>query len=586
LPKDAPDELVARIVGGAEGHPFVIAQLAESAASGNLEAVPATVFDVLRLRLEALTPLQRRVLRGASVYGERFWHAGLVALLEPITSAEIGDALDAITRDAIIRASESATLGGEREFAFRHALLRDASYESIPESERVAAHAAAGLWLEQAGERDAMVLARHFEHGAVHTRAAQYLRRAAEASLAASDMAAAYDRASRALAHATPSDRGPLEHVCAEASYYTGELQRAAECARRATELLPLGTRAWFQAAGWAVTSSGQRGDNDEVERWAALVAEAESSADARSAHAICLSRILTQLVAAGRMKEVPRCLARARELTHSVATSDPQAVEWIERVNAAVCLRASDFAGALDAAIRAATAAQICADERGLCFARIVGATGHLLLGDFESAEQSVRQGLALAERLGVEYLRHWGSFSLGKVYAQRGDLPRAQEILEAAIRGVATSPRIAGSALVYLARAAHLAGDFARAAETADRAIAMKTASSLRASALATRARADVALGRRDDALAHANAAMSILRELGAIEETETLVRLAYAEALSASESPEAGVAVRDAKARILRIAATMNDARRDSFLTRVPENVATLALEERRG
>ena len=169
--------------------------------------------------------------------GERFWHAGLLPLLEPTTAAEIDEALVSIAGHALIGASDSSAVAGQREFAFRHALLRDASYESIPEGERIAAHGAAGRWLEAAGERDAMVLARHFERGAVHDRAAHHLRRAAESALAASDITAAYDRASRALEHighvpdGLPSDRGHLERVRAEASYYAGELQRAAECA-------------------------------------------------------------------------------------------------------------------------------------------------------------------------------------------------------------------------------------------------------------------------------------------------------------------------------------------------------------------
>src|SRR5260221_5131992 len=107
------------------------------------------------------------------------------------------------------------------------------------------------------------------------------------------------------------------------------------------------------------------------------------------------------------------------------------------------------------------------------------------------------------------------------------------------------------------------------------------MKFGKPLRAAACAALARAELLSGDRVRAREHASAAIALLEELGAIEEFETLVRLADAETAQAAGASNAAVVITLAKARLARIAATMDAARRDSFLTRVPENVATLAL-----
>jgi hypothetical protein len=81
-------------------------------------------------------------------------------------------------------------------------------------------------------------------------------------------------------------------------------------------------------------------------------------------------------------------------------------------------------------------------------------------------------------------------------------------------------------------------------------------------------------------DGALAAAEEAMDLLESLGGLEENESLVRLARAEALFASgQSPQEviGVAGERLRARAARI--DVVEMRR-SFLERVPENARTLA------
>jgi len=426
-----------------------------------------------------------------------------------------------------------------------------------------------------------MVLARHFEIGGDYARAARHYGSAAEAALAASDLVAAIQRATQALKY-DARQVGVLELVCAEAHYFGGDLASAVECARRAVASLAPATQEWFRAVSWLVTSAGQRGDNDEVVRWLDPVTSAEPLPVARAAQSICLSRIFSQLViAAGGMKTLAPYRQRAHDLARDIEDSEPQAAAWWARVEAGFAFRASDFGAVLAAGQRQADAYHRCADERGLCFTRITLGTVHVLLGEFERAETSIAQGIAIAERLGIDYLRNWAKFTLGKSLALRGDLPRAREHLETAMAAVATSPRFAGSAGIYLSLAAFIAGDYALGIGAATRVLAMKIGPPLRAAALAALARSELRSGRRPKALEHVTEAFAILAELVEIEEFETLLRLAYAEALRDCGRDEARPAIDEARRRVLAIAAKLDTAHKDSFLTRVPENVATLAL-----
>jgi hypothetical protein len=101
----------------------------------------------------------------------------------------------------------------------------------------------------------------------------------------------------------------------------------------------------------------------------------------------------------------------------------------------------------------------------------------------------------------------------------------------------------------------------------------------------ALAALSRVLLAQERSAEALAAAEEAMAVLRELGTIQEGESLIRLAFAEALLVLGDARAQAAVDEAQAALLARAASIADpAGRRSFLERVPENVRTAELAAR--
>ena len=161
VPLDARvrDQILAR----AEGNPFYLEQLTLHVRDEGGAALPDTLQSLLAARLDSLSLPERRVLQEAAVVGRVFWAMPLRRAL----ADERADArLAALERAGFVLRRPSSSLSGEAEYMFRHALLHDVAYESLPRGRRARAHAAVGAWLEEvAGDRVdevADLLAHHY----------------------------------------------------------------------------------------------------------------------------------------------------------------------------------------------------------------------------------------------------------------------------------------------------------------------------------------------------------------------------------------------------------------------------------------
>lgn len=217
LLRSPPPEVVQTVVARAEGNPFYAGELArtiqERAASLDdpaaveavVAALPDTVHATVLARLDLLPPGPRRVLQLGSVFGRSFSVAGVSALAPELADA-VAEAVDHLLEHDLIRAT-----GGD-ELTFRHILIREVAYQTLPRAERARLHGAAGEWLEgQAAGREeeqAELVAFHFREAitlataaggeldpSLVDKAVNWLRRAADAAFAG----AAYDEASRHL---------------------------------------------------------------------------------------------------------------------------------------------------------------------------------------------------------------------------------------------------------------------------------------------------------------------------------------------------------------------------------------------------
>ena len=246
-----------RVLEAAEGNPLFVeemaAMLAENGSRGTFD-VPPTIQALLAARLDRLAQPERDVVGRASVEGKVF-HRGAVAELSPETvRPELLTHLVALVRKELIRPSP-ADLTGEEAFRFRHQLMRDAAYGSLPKEARSALHERFAAWLERAAADRAAeyeeILAWHLEQayryqvelGPEDDRARELRRRAAERLAAAgrrayarSDMPTAarlLERAEKLFPEGS-LERLELLPMIGESAMQVGDLARAGQILERA----------------------------------------------------------------------------------------------------------------------------------------------------------------------------------------------------------------------------------------------------------------------------------------------------------------------------------------------------------------
>ncbi|HYB46853.1 MAG TPA: AAA family ATPase, partial [Streptosporangiaceae bacterium] len=146
-----PDQIAGEILARSEGNPFFIEQLAFHLARDPGNALPDALHMVLAARIDALPVPERRVLQEAAVFGRVFWAA---ALSKAVPGIDVLAALRRLERRALVSLRPRSALGDRAEYAFKHVLVRDVAYASLPAARRVRAHAEASSWIEaMAGDR-------------------------------------------------------------------------------------------------------------------------------------------------------------------------------------------------------------------------------------------------------------------------------------------------------------------------------------------------------------------------------------------------------------------------------------------------
>jgi predicted ATPase/class 3 adenylate cyclase len=163
-----PPAAESRIAGAAEGNPLFaeefVAMLVDDAlltregdhwvASSDLSElpVPSTIHALLAARLEGLPADERAILMTAAIEGAVF-HRGAVGELRPTLDTPLEDGLRALVSRDLIR-PDTVDFAGEKAFRFRHGLIRDAAYRSLPKNARADLHERYAAWLElTVGER-------------------------------------------------------------------------------------------------------------------------------------------------------------------------------------------------------------------------------------------------------------------------------------------------------------------------------------------------------------------------------------------------------------------------------------------------
>lgn len=278
LPAHVDRNVVTRIVELAQGNAFYLEELLRHVAQGG-EELPETVRAMAQSRLERLSQDARRLMRAASVFGQASWVSGVAALLG--AGANAADEFQQLAREEIFVQRTQSRFPSEREYAFRHALLRDAAYAMITDSDRRRAHGLAGEWLQKAGERDPCVLAEHFEQSDEPERAIPWLLRAGSAALASGDLSGAVLLARRGLRlGAEGRDRADLLLLQAHASAWgtRTNLQLAEEALR----LFPAGSSSWWFSLSLLVFGASATGRANLAEPYLELAQHTPPPAEER----------------------------------------------------------------------------------------------------------------------------------------------------------------------------------------------------------------------------------------------------------------------------------------------------------------
>ncbi len=164
LDTDAPD-VINLVAERSEGNPFYAGELVRSYLEhGSLEKLPDTVQATVLARLDLLPAGERRVLQLGSVFGRAF-RAGGVGALEPGIDQHVVELCENLADRELIRPAE-----GDR-YSFRHMLIQEVAYGTLPRSERARLHADAARWVESItpGREVALseILAFHYREAAV-----------------------------------------------------------------------------------------------------------------------------------------------------------------------------------------------------------------------------------------------------------------------------------------------------------------------------------------------------------------------------------------------------------------------------------
>jgi predicted ATPase len=158
--KELPPEVLGQIAAKADGVPLFIEELTMAVLqskslreeadryvlTGDLGslAIPATLQDALLARLDRLPPM-KEVAQTAAVIGREFSYP-LLAAVAPHRGAALEKALVQLAREEVIRERITPS---RRIYTFKHALLRDAAYSTLPRSKRRELHAGIARVLEE-----------------------------------------------------------------------------------------------------------------------------------------------------------------------------------------------------------------------------------------------------------------------------------------------------------------------------------------------------------------------------------------------------------------------------------------------------
>jgi tetratricopeptide (TPR) repeat protein len=499
LPDSLPPEKIARLIDLSAGNALFLEELARSAAEDPDAPVPKTVIAMIEARVGRLPPDARQTLLLASVLGRVFGRADLRALAYALVGAS--DNVDSHLEE--LASAELIARAGANELSFRHALVRDSTYELLAKDERPKIHERAAEVLARGPDPDPIVLAEHWQRSSTPARAIPWLVEAAQTAFARCDLPAAMRLVQRALALGPVGTvRGTLRAVEGLCLGYIGQMPIAA--LDEALELLPTNDSYWCMACHLRLTLAIMTGQWQDSQPLAERFLAAEPTDEAVAEYITGAGTLSTVFVHAG----LPAPAHQFRDRVETVAARRPElplVQTW--RVWTDACLIDVDGAPASDALREAERSVELyrsIANQRNGFFCDGQAAVLIADAGDEAGAVARLRQAIVQAEQLNEHYVRVWLSCLLAQLLAPGPAYDEALAITDVIV-SLGVAPPCPDLARGMRARALLTAGRVQEAEESARAALErLAWAPGFAAIPAAALVEALARQGRRDEAIA----------------------------------------------------------------------------------
>jgi predicted ATPase/class 3 adenylate cyclase len=415
-------ETVAAIVAKTDGVPLFVEELTKSVMEsvGEDNAVPATLKDSLMARLDRLGEA-REVAQIAAVIGRQF----SFLLLEAVASRNAGELEATLAKLVAAEIVFPEERGLERSFSFKHALVRDAAYESLLLARRREWHERVANALEQhfadIAASEPGLLAYHFGEAGLSARACDYRMRAGDQAVSRSaySEAIAHFSAGLRLAEAMPPQEGmrlqldfllKLGSAAGVArSLHGAEMEDAYIRAGEIGEKLGDGAKLFQAKWGLWLNAALRRKNAVARDRASELVTLAQRSGDDELLLEAYHCRWSTAFFRGDVLDALDGCrdgiehydMARHRHLGHAFGGHDPGVCAHVQCGNSLQL--AGDRQKAAQSLAQALALAEMLDHPNSLAHGLHNSSIGHQLGADRDAAFAAAHRAAGLAEKFGL---------------------------------------------------------------------------------------------------------------------------------------------------------------------------------------
>jgi len=200
---EAPEAFLSALAERAEGNPYFLEELVKNVLGSDgfsldeedsIPDLPGSVEELLQSRLDSLSIEGRATAFFAAVAGRVFWKGAVLAAFRGspgVTKAlavsnhnivgKVQIALDELMEKELAFLRVGSAFSGEREYIFKHSLLREQAYQRLPENLQAECHLVVADWLaERASIERSVCVANHYEAAGVYDKAQAFYTKAAE----------------------------------------------------------------------------------------------------------------------------------------------------------------------------------------------------------------------------------------------------------------------------------------------------------------------------------------------------------------------------------------------------------------------